>query len=73
MDTILAERSNPLKCEQVLNIEEQADDYAHIETISVDENGGAIVKFVIDDPVAYDGLVQQHADIVSKGTVYDVR
>ena len=37
---------------------------AHFETISVDNNGGAVVRFVFDDEEAYFELVEQYVLLI---------
>lgn len=71
MDLIQRERNNPGKREMLESIEESAQQYAHLETVS-EENGVAELRFVITDPEAYQALAEQHANLIMKGTEFDI-
>lgn len=64
MELILAERKNPQKQAIIQSVENQVSECAHFETISVDNNGGAVVRFVFDDEEAYFELVEQYVLLI---------
>ena len=70
MELILAERKNPMKKSIAQSIEAQASDFAHLETISVDDNGNAFVRLVFDNEEAYFQLVEQHAALIGQNTSF---
>lgn len=66
-DLFQRERNNPNKRDSILQIEEDAKMYAHLELISY-KNGVAELQFVINDYDAYQGLVDQYANIIAENT-----
>jgi hypothetical protein len=70
MDFIIAERANKAKHAQIAVIEEQAHNVAHMETVRV-VDGLTELKFVIDDPEAYQDLLEQHVALLLEGTEYE--
>lgn len=71
MDFIKTESNKPAKKPIADSFKKQLKEYTHLEIISVDEYGGATVRYVIDNEIAYQNIIEQYCELIVMDTIYE--